>query len=65
MGESFLKEQAARCRNLADNADEFIKRRLLDLAARYERQMGHSSSASWLTKLPLEPPTSTDARQSG
>ena len=29
---SFLKEQAARCRSLADKADKFAKRRLLDLA---------------------------------
>jgi hypothetical protein len=33
---SFLKEQADRCRSLAENADPFIKRRLLDLAARYD-----------------------------
>jgi hypothetical protein len=32
---SFLKEQEDRCRSLAENADPFIKRRLLDLAARY------------------------------
>jgi hypothetical protein len=36
MDSSFLKEQADRCRSLAENADPFIKRRLLDLAARYD-----------------------------
>jgi hypothetical protein len=36
MDSSFLKEQADRCRSLAENADPFIRRRLLDLAARYD-----------------------------
>ena len=36
MDSSFLKEQAERCRRLADEADPFIKKRLLDLAARYD-----------------------------
>ena len=36
MDSSFLKEQAVRCRSLAENADPFIKGRLLDLAARYD-----------------------------
>jgi hypothetical protein len=36
MDNSFLKEHAARCRSLADKADEFTKRRLLDLADKYD-----------------------------
>jgi hypothetical protein len=32
----FFKERAERCRALAERADPFIKRRLLDLAARYD-----------------------------
>jgi hypothetical protein len=32
MDSAFLKEQAMRCRSLAENADQFTKRRLLDLA---------------------------------
>ena len=40
MDSSFLKEQADRCRSLAENADPFIKRRLLDLAARYDARSG-------------------------
>ena len=36
---NFLKAQAERCRLLAENADEFTKRRLLDLAARYDRRL--------------------------
>ena len=43
MDSSFLKEQADRCRSLAENADPFIKRRLLDLAARYDARSGPPS----------------------
>jgi hypothetical protein len=35
---NFLKAQAERCRLLAENADEFTKRRLLDLAASYDKR---------------------------
>jgi hypothetical protein len=40
MDSSFIKEQADRCRHLAKNADPFIKRRLLDLAAKYDDRLG-------------------------
>jgi hypothetical protein len=57
MDESFLKAQAVRCRNLAEKADEFTKRRLLDLAARYEgRLSGRSSRATNIIKLPFALP---------
>ena len=56
MDSSFLKEQATRCRSLADKADQFTKRRLLDLAARYEGGMSEPSRASRLTKLPSVSP---------
>ena len=36
---NFLKAHAERCRSLAENADEFTKRRLLDLAANYDKQV--------------------------
>ena len=36
MDHSFMEEQAALCRKLADSADQFTKRRLLKLAANYE-----------------------------
>jgi hypothetical protein len=45
MDSSFLKEQADRCRRLAENADQFTKRRLLDLAEKYEDKMGRPSRA--------------------
>ena len=34
---NFLKAYAERCRSLAENTDEFTKRRLLDLAANYDK----------------------------
>jgi hypothetical protein len=46
MDSSFLKEQAGRCRRLAENADQFTKRRLLDLAEKYEDTLGRPSRAS-------------------
>ena len=39
MDTNFLKAHAERCRSLAENADEFTKRRLLDLAAHYDKQL--------------------------
>jgi len=38
--ETFIEERAKLVRSLADNADPFIKRRLLMLAERYDRQIG-------------------------
>jgi hypothetical protein len=35
---NFLKAYAERCRSLAENADEFTKRRLLELAANYDKR---------------------------
>jgi hypothetical protein len=43
MDSSFLKEQANRCRSLAEKADPFIKRRLLDLATEYDARFDLSS----------------------
>jgi hypothetical protein len=36
---NFLRAQAERCRLLAESADEFTKRRLLDLAAHYDKRV--------------------------
>jgi hypothetical protein len=49
---SFLKEQADRCRRLAENADQFTKRRLLDLAEKYEDKLGRPSRASRALAIP-------------
>jgi hypothetical protein len=46
MDESFLKTHAARCRALAEIADEFTKKRLLDLAIRYDGGSIRPSRAS-------------------
>jgi len=50
MDNSFLKSHAERCRNLADMADEFTKRRLLDLADMYDRRLIQASRASSFIK---------------
>ena len=39
MDTNLLKVYAERCRSLAENADEFTKRRLLDLAASYDKRV--------------------------
>ena len=50
MDNSFLKAHAERCRSLADMADEFTKRRLLDLADMYDRKLIQASRASSFLK---------------
>lgn len=69
MDSSFLKEQANRCRVLAENADPFIKRRLLDLAAAYDDRFDRSSRPPSKSKIPgslfearmrAQPETGTD-----
>jgi hypothetical protein len=52
MDNSFMKEQAERCRRLAENADPFIKRRLLDLAAKYDDRLDLPSRASRTLGIP-------------
>jgi hypothetical protein len=52
MDSSFLKEQADRCRRLAENADQFTRRRLLDLAEKYEDRLGRPSRASRTLGIP-------------
>jgi hypothetical protein len=38
MNEDYFREQAARLRNIASMADPFTKRRLLDLAEKYDQR---------------------------
>jgi len=52
MDRSFLEVQANRCRSLAENADQFTKRRLLDLAAKYYARLGHPSRVSRTLGIP-------------
>ncbi len=57
MDTNFLKAHAERCRSLAENADEFTKRRLLDLAASYDKRLMATgpSAATRILKAPLNP----------
>ena len=52
---NFLKAHAERCRLLAENADEFTKRRLLELAAHYDKRLKAAgpSAATRFLKTPL------------
>jgi hypothetical protein len=52
MDNAFLKEQALRCRSLAEIADKFTKRRLLDLAESYEARLGRPSRGSRALEIP-------------
>jgi hypothetical protein len=53
MDVEFLKQRAAHCRFMAESADPFIKRRLLDLAARYEASLPKlpSQASTILTQI--------------
>ena len=55
MDTNFLKAHAERCRSLAENADEFTKRRLLNLAANYDKRLAGAgpSIATRILKVPL------------
>jgi hypothetical protein len=52
MDNSFIKEQADRCRRVAENADQFTKRRLLDLAAKYDDRLDRPSRALRTVTVP-------------
>jgi hypothetical protein len=55
MDTNFLKAHTERCRSLAENSDEFTKRRLLDLAAKYDKRLTAAgpSAATRILKTPL------------
>jgi hypothetical protein len=54
MDTNFLKAHAERCRSLAENADEFTKRRLLDLAMNYDKRV-KAAGPSAATRALIEP----------
>ncbi|MDH6263793.1 hypothetical protein [Bradyrhizobium sp. BR13661] len=56
MDEQFLRDRAKIVRDLADKADPFTRRRLLDLAEQYDRRIGRPSQATktLLSNLPAE-----------
>ena len=55
MDTNFLKAHVERCRSLAEHADEFTKRRLLDLAAAYDKRLKAAapSAATHFLTVPL------------
>jgi len=53
MDESSLKLLAYRCRKLAENADPFIKKRLLDMALQYDSRLDGPSRAVLSLQDPL------------
>jgi hypothetical protein len=55
MNEDFYKQQAQRARDLAQKADPFTKRRLLELADRYDGKVGKPSRASRMIELAPSP----------
>ena len=63
MDTNFLKAHAERCRSLAANADEFTKRRLLDLAANYDKRL-KAAGPSATTRVPIAPLHLTETRAS-
>ena len=56
---NFLKAHAERCRLLAENTDEFTKRRLLDLAAHYDKRL-RAAEPSVATHFLKAPPNTND-----
>ena len=56
MDTNFLRAHAERCRRLAENADEFTKRRLLNLAANYDKRLTAAgpSAATRILKAPVD-----------
>jgi hypothetical protein len=62
MKQEDLKEMAQRCRLIADTADDFTKKRLLDLALKYEaRSEGRSLASQRLSSLSLNSENDTAA----
>ncbi|WP_275170236.1 hypothetical protein [Bradyrhizobium sp. CSS354] len=60
MEQEFYRGLAQRVGGMAEKADPFTRRRLLDLAERYDSRGGHPS-ASGPTERPLPTPRTTPA----
>lgn len=56
MDQEFCRQQAQRVRDLAERADPFTRKRLLDLADRYDVEGGGPSRASRAIERPLPLP---------
>jgi hypothetical protein len=65
MNKDDIKERANRCRLMAGTADAFTKRRLLDLASKYEARLaGPSPAANKITKGPVANENSSGRQRS-
>jgi hypothetical protein len=56
MDQEFFKRQALRARDLAEKADPFTRKRLLDLAGKYDTKAGGPSRASRIIEPPVPLP---------
>lgn len=56
MDQEFYRQQAERVRDLAERADPFTRKRLLDLADSYDARGGGPSRASRAIERPLSIP---------
>lgn len=70
MDDEYFKQQADRIREMAGKADPFTKKRLLDLAERYDAKLGRPSRATRQLRLPdvaenASPPSSTPGQSGG
>jgi hypothetical protein len=65
MNSEFYKQQAQRVRDLASRADPFTRKRLLDLAEKYDAQAGGPTRASRLIERPLPLPRTNPVSASG
>ena len=66
MNDEYFRIQAERVRSIATTADPFTKKRLLDLAERYDARLGAPSRATRQLKIPGEatPPASDTSASS-
>ncbi|KRR29624.1 hypothetical protein [Bradyrhizobium retamae] len=65
MDQVFFKQQALCARDLAEKADPFTRKRLLDLADKYDAKTGGPSKASPIIERPLPLPNTSVARSDG
>jgi hypothetical protein len=56
MDDDFYKQYAQRVRDLADKADPFTRKRLLDLADKYDAKTGKPRRASRMIERPIPVP---------
>jgi hypothetical protein len=56
MDDDFCKQHAQRVRDLADKADPFTRKRLLDMAHKYDAKTGKPSGASRMIERPIPVP---------